>query len=114
MVDPDRKMADFCKQSILKKMQKESYGHLCEKYGKGHLLVVIPYQTYPLVNGDTVQHVESILSRNLLKKQCNFRSLWIAHKQPEVDNLIIVHDPVVSPRYDAFYCLWPERKNYIV
>ena len=112
-LDPDRKVADLCKQSILRKMQKESYGHLCDKYGRGHLLVVIPYQTFPLVNRDTVQHVESILSYNLLKQQCNFRSLWIAHKQPEVDNLIIVHDPAAPPKY-AFYCLWPECKIYIV
>ena len=114
VIDSDRKMADLCKRSILRKMQKQSYRHLYEKYGKGHLLVVIPYQIYPLVNRDSVQHIESVLSHDLLKQQCNFRSLWIAHKQPEVDNLIIVHNPAVSPRYDAFYCLWPERKNYIV
>ena len=114
VLEPDRKMADLCKQSIFRKMKKESYGHLCEKYGEGHLLVVIPYQIYPLVNGDTVQYIESILSYNLLKQQCNFRSLWIAHKQPEVDNLIIYHDPSAAfPRY-AFYSLWPERKSYIV
>lgn len=113
LLNPDHQIAGICHQSILKKMQKESYGHLCEKYGKGHLLVAIPYQTYPLVNRNTVQHVESILSYNLLKQQCNFRSLWIAHKQPEEDNLIIVHNPAASPRY-AFYSLWPERKIYIV
>lgn len=113
VLDPDQKIADLCNQSILRKMQKESYGHLCEKYGKGHLLVVIPYQTYPLVNVNTVQHVESTLFHTLLQNQRNFRSLWIAYKQPEVDNLIIVHDPAVPPRY-AFYSLWPEQKNYIV
>ena len=113
VLDPDRKMAKLCKQRILRKMQKKSYGHLCEEYGRGHLLAVIPYQTYPLVNRNTVQHVESILSHTLLIEQHNFRSLWIAHKQPEVDNLIIVHDPAYSPRY-AFYSLWPERKLYIV
>jgi len=112
LLEPDQKMAGICKQLILKKMQKESYGHLCEKYGKGHLLVVIPYQTYPLVNCDAVQHVDSILSYNLLKQQCNFQSLWIAHKEPEEDNLIIVHNPVASPKY-AFYLSWPERKRYI-
>ena len=113
LLNPDHQIADICHQSILKKIQKESYGHLCEKYGRGHLLVAIPYQTYPLVNRDTVQHVESILSYNLLKQQCNFRSLWIAHKQPEEDNRIIVHNPAASPRH-AFYSLWPERKIYIV
>ena len=114
VLDQDQKIAGICKQRILKKMQKESYGHLCEKYGRGHLLVVIPYQTFPLVNVYTVQHVESILPYDLLKQQCNFRSLWIAHKQPEMDNLIIVHDPATSPRYDAFYSLWPEQKIYIM
>ncbi|MXX10277.1 MAG: hypothetical protein F4Z68_02465 [Nitrospira sp. SB0667_bin_9] len=113
VLDPDRKMADLCKQSIFRKMQKESYGHLCEKYGKGHLLVVIPYQTYPLFNRNTVQYVDSSLSHALLSQQYNFRSLWIAHKQPEVDNLIIIHDPAASPRH-AFYSLWPEQKLYIV
>lgn len=113
VLDPNPKIADRCKQFILRKTQKKSYGHLREKYGRGHLLAIIPYQTYPLVNRDTVQHVKSILSYNLLKQQCNFRSLWIAHRQPEVDNLIIVYDPVAPPRY-AFYCLWPERKIYIV
>ena len=110
LLNPDNPIADICKQSILKKMHKESYGHLCEKHGRGHLLVVIPYQTYPLVNGDTVQCVKSILSDNLLKQQCNFRSLWITHKQPEMDGPRIVHDPAASPSY-AFYCLWPERKS---
>ena len=85
LLNPDHQIAGICHQSILKKIQKESYGHLCEKYGRGHLLVVIPYQTYPLVNRDTVQHVDSTLSHTLLKQQCNFRSLWIAHRQPEVD-----------------------------
>lgn len=114
VLDSDCKVAHLCNQSILKKMQKESYGHLCEKYGRGHLLVVIPYQTYPLVNRETVQHVESILSSNLLKQQHSFCSLWIAHKQPEEDNLIIFHHPSAdSPRY-AFYCLWSERKNCMV
>ncbi len=113
VLDPDLKVADLCKQPILRKIQKGSHRHLCEKYGKGHLLVVIPYQTYPLVNRHTVQHVDSILPYDLLKQQCNFRSLWIAHKQPEMDNLIIVHDPAAPPKY-SFYCLWPERKIYIV
>lgn len=113
VLDSDRKVADLCKQRILRKMQKKSYGHLCEKYGRGHLLVVIPPQTYPLANRHTVQYVDSSLSHTLLNQQCNFRSLWIAHKQPEVDNLIIVHDPTASPRY-AFYSLWPEQKPYIV
>ena len=113
VLDSDRKVADLCNQSILKKMQKESYSHLCEKYGRGHLLVVIPPQTYALSNRHTVQYVDSNLSHTLLNQQCNFRSLWIAHKQPEVDNLIIVHDPAASPRY-AFYSLWPEQKIYIV
>ena len=113
LLNPDHQIVGICHQSILKKMQKESYGHLCEKYGRGHVLVVIPYQTYPLVNRDTVQHVESTLSYNLLKQQCNFRSLWITHKQPEVGNRIIVHAPAATLRY-AFYSLWPERKFYIV
>ncbi len=113
VLDPDRKMAELCKQLILRKMQKKSYGHLCKKYGRGHLLVVIPHQTYGVVNRHTVQHVESVLTHTLFNQQCNFRSLWIAHRQPEVDNLIIVHDPASSPRY-AFYSLWPERKIYIL
>ena len=113
LLNSDPQIADNCNQSILKKMQK-SYGHLCEKYGRGHLLVVIPHQTYGLVNRHTVQYVESVLTHTLYNQQCNFRSLWIVHRQPEVDNLIIYHDPsAASPRY-AFYCLWPEHKIYIV
>ena len=44
MVNPDRPIADLARCAILKKVRKTTYTEPLEKYGLGHLLLVVPYQ----------------------------------------------------------------------
>ena len=113
MVKPDRSIADLARCAILKKVRKATYTEPLEKYGLGHLLLVVPYQAYGLVNNDTVEAIQSRMPVERMNEQCLFRSVWVAYKQPEYDDgIVIKHLPTDSPSY-AFSPLWPELENSV-
>ena len=104
--NPDTQISQVAIQRLLNKIDKDSYSHLCSKYGRGHLLLVFPYQVYPLVNGATAEQVKSDLPLQVLERQLNFRSVWMAYKQPDCDDgMVIVHLPDSTPSY-CFIRLW--------
>lgn len=108
---PDAQVSQVAIEAILKKLKKATYSHLCSMHGKGHLLLVFPYQAYPLVNGVTAQHVKSDLPLQCLERQPTFRSVWMAYKQPDCeDGIFIIHLPDSTPSY-CFICLWQEGND---
>ena len=112
-VNPDARISEVSQREILKKLTKSSYECLRRQYGKGHLLIVIPYQTYPLVNEATAQHVKSNLPLRCLERQITFCDVWLAYKQPDSDDgIVIVHSLNSVPSY-AFVCLWQAREDAV-
>ena len=110
-INTDLEIAETAIQLMITKIQKKSYRELCEDHGKGHLLLVIPYQSYPLVNLFTAQCITEQLPQQCLEKQPNFCSVWLAYKQPDHDDGVnIIHLPDSDPSY-AFVPLWPNRDS---
>ena len=111
--DPDRQITQIAKEAILRKIRKTTYNGLCAKHGSGYLLLVIPYQTYPLVSSVTAEYIKSCLPLQHLDRQSNFCSVWVGYKQPDFeDGFRIVHLPASSSGY-AFVRLWPDRGDSI-
>lgn len=113
LVNPDGQIAKIARKAILEKIRKTTYEGLCRKYGAGHLLLVIPYQTYPLVSDATAEYVKSCMPLPRLKQQSTFCSVWVGYKHPDVDDgLHIVHLPTSSSGY-AFVLLWPDHVDSV-
>ena len=111
--NPDGQIAQIARQAILCKIRKTTYEDLRRKYGAGHLLLVIPYQTYPLVSSVTAEYIKSCMPLQCLDRQSTFCSVWVGYKQPDVDDgLRIVHLPTSSSGY-AFVLLWPDHGDSV-
>ena len=111
--NPDSQMAQIAREAVLCRLRKTSYQGLCTKYGAGHLLLVVPYQTYPLVSSVTAEYIKSCMPLQYLDRQSTFCSVWVGYKQPDVeDDFRIVHLPTSSSGY-AFVLLWPDHGDSV-
>ena len=112
-MDPDRVMAEKCKDAILKKIRKTTYASLCKEHGAGHLLLVIPYQAYPHVTVDTAKLIAPRMPLHHLQEQTTFHSVWVAYKEPDYyDGVFIIRNPT-GPEFYGFVLLWPDYKRFI-
>lgn len=110
-LEPDLDLTQKAVEVICKKLTKKSYESLYKRYGSGHLLLVIPYQTFPLVNKDTFQCLQSYLPLQCLDRQSVFCHVWMAYKQADYDNgLVIAHLPDSNANY-AFALLWSAKNG---
>jgi len=111
--NPDGQIAQIARGAVLDKIRKTTYEGLRRKYGAGHLLLVIPQQTYPLVSSVTAEYIKSCIPLQNLDRQSSFCSVWVGYKQPDVeDGFHIVHLPTSSSGY-AFVLLWPDRGDSV-
>ena len=95
----DRKMAEKVIDSMQKKINKGSYGSLVEKYGKGHLVLTIPLDTYSFTDEETIHHIKDRLFLGDLDRQTNFGWIWFAYY---VSDGCYVSDQL------AFHPLWSD------
>lgn len=111
--NPDGQIAQIARGAVLDKIGKTTYEGLRKNYGAGHLLLVVPYQTYPLVSSVTAEYIKSCIPLQNLDRQSTFCSVWVGYKQPDVeDGFRIIHLPKSSSGY-AFVLLWPDHGDSV-
>lgn len=85
-LDPDFKVAEAARKSILRKIAKPNYAVVSENYGPGHLVLVAPYQAYPLMDNDTVAIIQELIPKGELSAQKSFHWLWVVYQMPDYND----------------------------
>lgn len=102
----DFNVATVASNAISKKINKCSYQDSCNQYGRGHLAVFVPYQSYPLMSRQTATTILGSLPLEQLESQKWFRSVSLLYKNPDhEDAFTVIHLPNSNSGY-AFVLLW--------
>lgn len=105
----DSTIAKRAHNSILKKTKKSSYSTLVTKYALGHLVLIVPYQSYPLMNRYTATLISDHIPISVLQSQSRFCSVSLLYKNPDYeDESSVIHLPDSASGY-AFLPLWQLR-----
>ena len=108
MNDPD--VARVARDAVLKKIGKSGYEDLVGNWGLGHLVLFVPYQSYPMMSRWTATKILEGLPQRDLRENRYFRSVSLLYANPDYESeTIVVYQPKSTAGY-AFVPLWKLEK----
>ncbi len=106
----DLNVAAEARRSVLEKIAKSSYRDLIEKWGLGHLVLFVPYQSYPFMSRWTATEILNNLPQSALRENRYFRSVSLLYANPDFESESIVEYRPNSTAGYAFVPLWKSAK----
>ena len=102
----DLNIARVARDAVLKKIGKSGYEDLVGNWGLGHLVLFIPYQSYPMMNRWTATKILENLPERDLTENRYFRSVSLLYANLDYESeTIVVYEPESTAGY-AFVPLW--------
>ena len=104
----DLNVARVARDAVLKKTGKSSYNSLIRDWGLGHLVLFVPYQSYPLMNRWTATAIRESLPDLSVNRY--FRSVSLLYANPDYESESHVVYLSNSTAGYAFVPLWQKGK----
>lgn len=104
----DHNVARVARDAVLNKIAKSGYEILIRDWGLGHLVLFVPYQSYPLMNRWTATAIRESLPD--LSANRYFRSVSLLYAQPDYESESQVVYLPNSTAGHAFVLLWQQGK----
>jgi len=114
-VGPDETIAARAEEELEKKLEK--YGTLAERYGRGHLLIVL---ASPFATRSTRAKAEERIGERLRRQNGSgsgpFETIWLGYKLPwtsrdeQEDPKYAFRDPSADSRFNFLKCVWPPQE----
>ena len=103
-------VAQVTRDAILKKIAKSSYEDVITDWGLGHLVLFVPYQSYPHMSRWTATEILRSLPQEDLRENRYFRSVSLLYSNLGYESeSIVIYLPNSTAGY-AFVPLWKSTK----